>query len=66
MKELISKGGHLGFEMQEPDEKEKADRVGGLGFESKGKNGKDEKKINSEELNKIGGVGLDDLKYLDQ
>lgn len=35
LKELISKGGHLGFEFQEPDEREKADKVTGIGFQLK-------------------------------
>lgn len=43
LKELISKGGHLGFEMLEPDEREKADKVGGIGYSNK--------KMNSEDTN---------------
>lgn len=70
MKELVQRGGTgHGFEMQELDEKEKVDRVGGIGFEQRTKqskgslNNQDLKK--SIDLNQLEGVGIDDLKYLD-
>jgi hypothetical protein len=51
----------------EPDEREKADKISGLGFLNKKiKHGSTFDKLKDEfELNKIEGAGQDDLKYLD-
>jgi hypothetical protein len=71
MTELMQRGGvGHGFEMQELDERDKADRVGGIGHEQRTKSNKRWAPNNDTldkqlDMNKLEGIGVDDLKHLD-
>lgn len=57
----------LGFELPDVDMRDKADRIAGLGVEKRFKENNVEKILKNEKmnLNKLQGMGEDEMKYLD-